>query len=1369
MSMKKIVLIVGARPNFMKAFPVYKALKNDFEITLIHTGQHFDAKMSDIFFNQLEFPKPDIHLNLESKSRAGEYDTKLYVDNLDYLKDKNKVISELINEEYTKLGQLGEIRHKLEIEFEKIKPNIVMVFGDVTSTLSASLASKKLSIEIAHVESGLRSGDLSMPEEVNRILTDHISTYYFVTEQSGVDNLKKDEIETNVFLVGNTMIDCLFMFKDMALETKYYEKIGVKEKEYVLITLHRPGNVDDLDKLKEIFDQLEELSKSEKLVYPIHPRTKSNLEKIGYLEKINSNPNIILQEPLGYLEFTCLEANAKYVITDSGGIQEETTALNVPCFTLRPNTERPSTLIENSGTNQLINNLNEIVLKECAGNIDLWDGKSNERILFIIKNEINDIRKKLLICFGTRPEYIKVKSLIDNLKNIKTCFTGQHKDLLKDVIVDYKLSMDDTMSENRLNNIYCNILKNIEIFKGIEYVLVQGDTSTASAIALSAFNNGIKIMHLEAGLRSKNSKDPFPEEMNRQMIGRLADIHLCPTEYNKENLKKENTFGEIFVVGNTGLDNITKDDCEYTNKVLITMHRRDNYLNMNVWFNEFEKIANKYSDIEFIIPLHPNPNVNKHKHIFKKVKIVNPMTHYELINYLKKCKFVISDSGGLQEECSYLNKKIIVCRKTTERPESINIHSFMCNDPKLLENLVNKINNNYVINDICPYGDGFAWKKIVSNLFAYEFKIVIYKKVDRLKIFIDNVYFEIDFPVIGNYYYVYIDNQHNFAFKLRNNFKNIDINICNINFKKIKVCGILDKNMLNFNENEYKIDLKQYLKLNKNFFNYDFFNIAYLYNVRCWSHLPEIDYEFYKKLKNDELAIFGGINIKNIFNTNDTYIQGFFSLHHIRNLLLIYEKIKDCQIVEKCIEILDDYFSNINEYEITYWRKMYMDHTHSENILTLLHFLYIIYKNDFHYFFPKSLEEKITEKLNNYLNLIHSDAGYPFYELRGHNHGLFQLFVHGILINSLNENINKQLYYNRLENRIYEWIKFSFHIDKKNNGETIFLMLNENSTSYHGGIIRIFYYINMFIRNNLADIINGINNAFYLIKYPTPKKKYSIHYPSIGDSHYYKNEKQCVNDYLDTNDLNNNLLCKDLYKDDIFFLKNAKYIFVKGSIDNNPYCLNFYSPDSTFKHKHLDNLNFTLFFDNLEWIIDPGFYSHKYDDEIEKYLRGKMGHNSLILEGENIDYNFKLNNSVLNYDLYKSEYTLTGIDKNYNNIVYERKIIGNLKNNVFNFREIISEKKNIKNMYIILHFGYKINVTILNNSITAYCDKSKYKLIIEFNRVDKITKYFDNINNDIKGIASTGLYDYIPINTFKVEFNIETEIYYKLFFEKINQ
>ena len=420
-------MIIGARPNFMKAFPVYEALKEDFDLTLIHTGQHFDAKMSEVFFNQLKFPRPDIHLTLEKKTKSGDFDDKLYVNNEEYLKNKDNVIEELMNYDQD-LGQLGEIRDKIKIEFEKIKPDLVIVFGDVTSTLAAGLSAKTLNIDLAHVESGLRSGDMLMPEEVNRVLTDHITKYYFITEQSGVDNLKKIGITENVYLVGNTMIDTQKKYLQQALDTQYYETLRVKPKEYILITLHRPSNVDNMDKLKEIFDDFEELSKKETLVYPIHPRTKNNLEKIGYLKKVEENPNIILDEPLGYLEFTCLLANCKYLITDSGGLQEESTALDIPCFTLRENTERPSTLIENKGTNQMIHKISEIELIPCKGTMDLWDGKSSVRISNIISKNINiyldskvtdELEKIILIPIGglgTRfkdNDYYSPKTLIN--------------------------------------------------------------------------------------------------------------------------------------------------------------------------------------------------------------------------------------------------------------------------------------------------------------------------------------------------------------------------------------------------------------------------------------------------------------------------------------------------------------------------------------------------------------------------------------------------------------------------------------------------------------------------------------------------------------------------------------------------------------------------------------------------------------------------------------------------------------------------------------------------------------------------------------------------------------------------------------------
>jgi len=441
--MRRIILIIGARPNYMKAFPVYMSLKNDFDLMLIHTGQHFDNSMNKIFFDELKFPRPDIQFDLESKSRAGEFDSKLYIDNQEYLQNKTKVIEELIGFDGTKLGQLGEIRDKLIEQFEKLKPDLIMVFGDVTSTLSASLAGKKLGIEIAHVESGLRSGDLTMPEEVNRILTDTITDYYFVTEQSGIDNLKLEGLDNGkLFLVGNTMIDCLMTFKDKALETNYNEILGIKEKDYVLVTLHRPCNVDDLDKLKEIALDIIELSKKEKIVFPIHPRTKKNLEILGLVEQMNLN-SIILADPLGYLEFICLEARAKYIITDSGGIQEETSELGVPCWTLRPNTERPSTLVINGGTNQLINKITSVtsVTYSFYNNYNnLSDGKSGEKIC-------NNILYGNSYKFKTK--YIK------NLSN----------DIINNSEIHYKYKKIDFLYKNNLknNNLFISFHGSIQI------------------------------------------------------------------------------------------------------------------------------------------------------------------------------------------------------------------------------------------------------------------------------------------------------------------------------------------------------------------------------------------------------------------------------------------------------------------------------------------------------------------------------------------------------------------------------------------------------------------------------------------------------------------------------------------------------------------------------------------------------------------------------------------------------------------------------------------------------------------------------------------------------------------------------------------
>ena len=224
-----------------------------------------------------------------------------------------------------------------------------------------------------------------------------------------------------------------------------------------------------------------------------------------------------------------------------------------------------------------------------------------------------------LICFGTRPEYIKVKSLINNLKGVKTCFTGQHNDLLHNINTDFYLNITDH-TKNRLNNIIVNTLLDSNIFQDIKYVIVQGDTTSALSIALSAFNNKIQVIHLEAGLRTYNIEDPYPEELNRQLVSRIANIHLCPTELNKNNLIKEGITNNIYVTGNTGLDNIDKKDVFYGNKIIITLHRRDNHDNMNRWFEVIEKLAKTHDELQFILPIHPNPNVmpklSIHKYLF---------------------------------------------------------------------------------------------------------------------------------------------------------------------------------------------------------------------------------------------------------------------------------------------------------------------------------------------------------------------------------------------------------------------------------------------------------------------------------------------------------------------------------------------------------------------------------------------------------------------------------------------------------------------------------------------------------------------------------------------------------------------------------
>ena len=337
----------------------------------------------------------------------------------------------------------------------------------------------------------------------------------------------------------------------------------------------------------------------------------------------------------------------------------------------------------------------------------------------------------ILIGYGTRPEYIKIKPLIEKLKGVidfKTVFTGQHLNIIdSDNKPDYILSIPE--GSNRLDSVLSSSFNNEEIFKDITHVMVQGDTSSALSLALSAFHRKIKVIHLEAGLRTYVFENPYPEEMNRQLIARIADINLCPTKWNKNYLEHENVKGENYIVGNTGLDNLVswKSKCEYTNKVLVTLHRRENHDIIDKWFIELNKLAKKHQDIEFIFPLHPNPNVQKWKHLLTDITVIDPLPHNDLLELLVKTKFVISDSGGLQEECSFFNKKIIVCRETTERTESVEYTSTMCEKPAHLKNRFKWVNENYNVDiygyaQTCPFGDGKASEKIVKVLLKYKTK-----------------------------------------------------------------------------------------------------------------------------------------------------------------------------------------------------------------------------------------------------------------------------------------------------------------------------------------------------------------------------------------------------------------------------------------------------------------------------------------------------------------------------------------------------------------------------------------------------------------------------------------------------------------------
>ncbi|MBY0427501.1 MAG: UDP-N-acetylglucosamine 2-epimerase (non-hydrolyzing) [Cytophagales bacterium] len=365
MSKKKIVTVVGTRPNLIKItqFDRVVAQYGNLEHILVHTGQHFDRNMNDVFFEELQLRYPD-HSLAPSKE--------------------------------TVVKQIAGIMSGLEDIFKQVSPDLVLVVGDVNSTLAAGLVANKMQIKMAHVESGLRSFDRSMPEEHNRMVTDAITDWYFVTEKSGLENLiHEGKSKDSILFSGNTMIDTLVAFDLAIRKSTILKKLNAQEGKYVLMTMHRPGNVDSLFGLQKVIDLIHDISQTWDVIFPIHPRTLNNLKNFGLLDSLEHNQRVILTEPAGYLDFQQLILHSALVITDSGGIQEETTFRQVPCITLRPNTERPITV--EIGSNVLMDFDNEKILQVISsiqsgefkkGEIpERWDGKSTERIFeFIHKN-----------------------------------------------------------------------------------------------------------------------------------------------------------------------------------------------------------------------------------------------------------------------------------------------------------------------------------------------------------------------------------------------------------------------------------------------------------------------------------------------------------------------------------------------------------------------------------------------------------------------------------------------------------------------------------------------------------------------------------------------------------------------------------------------------------------------------------------------------------------------------------------------------------------------------------------------------------------------------------------------------------------------
>jgi UDP-N-acetylglucosamine 2-epimerase (non-hydrolysing) len=369
----RIASMVGARPNFMKIAPIVHEIQRTpgIEHRLVHSGQHYDQQMSESFFDELNIPKPDVNLEVGSGSHA---------------------------------FQTAEVMKRFEAVVLEWKPDVVIVVGDVNSTLAAALVASKLGVAVAHVEAGLRSFDMSMPEEINRKLTDAISDLLFVTEQSGIRNLRKEGVaEDKIFLVGNVMIDCLVEHRKIAAKSEILRRLGLQKDAsaplaYGLLTLHRPSNVDDPEVLRDILSTIAKLSEKMPVFFPVHPRSLERIRQFGlgrYLtEEKPTAPTrgIVPLAPQGYLDFLCLMDHARLILTDSGGIQEESTILGVPCLTLRENTERPVTVEQ--GTNQIVGRDPKKILAAAERVLsgerrpvnapELWDGHAAHRIVKVL-------------------------------------------------------------------------------------------------------------------------------------------------------------------------------------------------------------------------------------------------------------------------------------------------------------------------------------------------------------------------------------------------------------------------------------------------------------------------------------------------------------------------------------------------------------------------------------------------------------------------------------------------------------------------------------------------------------------------------------------------------------------------------------------------------------------------------------------------------------------------------------------------------------------------------------------------------------------------------------------------------------------------